>query len=87
MCGFPTMRRLGRVATITIVVVITTAAPRDGSEPVAFARLREQLAERDEIIVALQHVIRDLRHEIDNLSAERAYATLAHLPPRRASSR
>jgi hypothetical protein len=31
------------------------------------ARLREQLAERDEIIVALQHVIRDLQHEVVNL--------------------
>jgi hypothetical protein len=37
-------------------------------ESATVARLREQLAERDEIIVALQHVIRDLRHEVVNLS-------------------
>jgi hypothetical protein len=47
------------------------------SEPAVVTRLREQLAERDEIIVALQHVIRDLRHEIENLRAEEAYALLA----------
>ena len=41
------------------------------------ARLQEQLAERDEIIVALQQVIRDLHHEIDNLRADRAWAVVA----------
>ena len=44
------------------------------------ARLREHVAERDEIIVALQHVIRDLRHEIENLQAETAYAAYANRP-------
>jgi hypothetical protein len=34
--------------------------------------LHKQLLERDEIIVALQHVIRDLRHEIENLRVEQA---------------
>jgi hypothetical protein len=38
------------------------------------ARLQEQLAERDEIILALQQVIRDQRHEIENLRVDRAYA-------------
>jgi hypothetical protein len=70
------------------VMGVTTIAAPDGLEPVAVAaRLREQLAERDEIIVALQHVICDLRHEIDNLSVERAYAAFAHLPQGRASHR
>ena len=38
------------------------------------ARLQEQLAERDEIILALQQVISDQRHEIENLRVARAYA-------------
>jgi hypothetical protein len=46
-------------------------------EPAGVSRLRDQLAERDEIIVALQDVIRDLRHEIENLRVEDAYALLA----------
>lgn len=41
------------------------------------AKLREELACRDEVIVALQHVIRDLRHELENLRAEHAYAVFA----------
>lgn len=44
------------------------------SQPATTARLRDQLAERDEIIVALQHVIRDLRHELENVRVESAYA-------------
>jgi uncharacterized coiled-coil protein SlyX len=44
------------------------------------ARLRVQLAERDEIIVALQHVIRELRHEIDNLRAEQRYLARGGAP-------
>jgi hypothetical protein len=40
-------------------------------------RLHEQIAERDEIIVMLQHMIRDLRHETENLRAERAYGSFA----------
>jgi hypothetical protein len=56
-----------------VIAAITNAAPNRLDNPVV-TRLQEQLEERDEIIVALQHVIRDLRHEIDNLRAEDAYA-------------
>jgi len=42
--------------------------------------LREELACRDEIVVALQHVIRDLRHELENLRAENRYALFACEP-------
>ena len=38
------------------------------------ARLQEQLAERDEIIVSLQQANLELRHEIENLRTDRAYA-------------
>ncbi len=38
------------------------------------ARLQEQLAERDEIIVTLQQANLDLRHEIENLRTDRADA-------------
>ena len=38
------------------------------------ARLQEQLAERDEIIVTLQQANLDLRHEIENLRTDRAFA-------------
>ena len=38
------------------------------------ARLQEQLAERDEIIMSLQQANLDLRHEIENLRTDRAYA-------------
>lgn len=65
-------------------LVISTAATHS-SEPGGIARLREQVAERDEIIVALQHVIGDLRHEVENLHAENAYAAFA-LRRRRGSS-
>jgi len=41
------------------------------------ARLQEQLAERDEIIVTLQRANLDLRHEIENLRTDRAYAAAA----------
>ena len=41
------------------------------------ARLQQQLAERDEIIVALQHVIRELYHEVENRRVEGAYLALA----------
>ena len=54
----------------------TTVAPDEPGNPVV-TRLQERLAERDEIIVSLQHIIRDLCHEIDNLRAESAYAALA----------
>jgi cell division protein FtsB len=65
----------------------TTTAALDGVEGVnVVARLRQQLAERDEIVVALQHVIRDLRHEIDNLRAEQAYAAFAIARRARVSS-
>jgi hypothetical protein len=56
---------------------LTSHAALDSVERAGTARLREQLAERDEIIVTLQHVIRDLRHEIENLHVEDAYAALA----------
>ena len=56
---------------------VTSITALHQSELAVATRLREQLVERDEIIVALQHVIRDLRHEIDNLRAEDAYATFA----------
>ena len=41
------------------------------------ARLHEQLAERDEIIVTLQRANLDLRHEIENLRTDRAYAAVS----------
>ena len=41
------------------------------------AKLQRELACRDEVIVALQHVIRDLRHELENLRAEHTYALFA----------
>ena len=44
------------------------------TELAVLARLQEQLAERDEIIVALQQANLDLRHEIENLRTDRAYA-------------
>lgn len=45
-------------------------------------RLQAELACRDEIIVALQHVVRDLRHEVENLRVEQSYAKCAlDLPP------
>lgn len=55
----------------------TTALRPHRVEPATSERLRDQLAERDEIIVALQHVIRDLRHEVENLRVQTAYAALA----------
>ena len=66
------------------VVAITTAALHPVSVDERLTRLREQLAERDEIIVALQYVICDLRHEIDNLRAEQMFgAPLESGPARR----
>ena len=44
------------------------------SELQVLARLQEQLAERDEVIVTLQQANLDLRHEIENLRTDRAYA-------------
>jgi len=41
------------------------------------ARLQQELACRDEVIVALQHVIRDLHHELENLRTEHTYAAFA----------
>ena len=58
--------------------VATTALRPHAVEPATTERLRDQLAERDEIIVALQHVIRDLRHEVENLRVVTAYAAFAH---------
>ena len=45
------------------------------------ARLQEEVADRDEIIVALQHVVRDLRHEIENLRADHVYLAFARSAP------
>lgn len=50
-------------------------------------RLRSQLAERDEIIVVLQHVIRDLQHDLENLRAAVRYGTFALDRPSEAVSR
>jgi len=50
------------------------------------ARLQEELACRDDVIVALQHVIRDLRHELENLRAEQTYAVFALEAPRSMSN-
>jgi hypothetical protein len=67
--------------------VVTARARLHGLEPVmGVARLREQLAERDEIIVALQHVVRDLYHEVENLRAEAAFAASSYRRPKRASA-
>jgi hypothetical protein len=66
---------------------VTTTGATHRYEPAGSTRLREQLAERDEIIVALQHVIRDLRHELENQRAEHAYAAFARPPRSSASSR
>ena len=61
--------------------VLPLGARLGGSEPAApfdlAARLQQQLTERDEIIVALQHIIRELYHEIENRRVEGAYAALA----------
>jgi hypothetical protein len=59
-----------------MVAVATTGLDEAEGDP-RMARLRDELDGRDEIIVALQHVIRDLRHEIENLRAERVYLVLA----------
>lgn len=55
-------------------MAIAAAFPSELERDHRVARLREEVANRDEIIVALQHVIRDLRHEVENLHAERAFA-------------
>jgi len=58
----------------------TASAPEGGpADGVQEQRLREQLAERDEIIVALQHVVLDLRHEIENLRSEHTWAAFGRL--------
>lgn len=61
--------------------VVSFAARSGGSEPAAsfdlVTRLQQQLTERDEIIVALQHVVRALYHEIENRRVEVAYAAFA----------
>jgi hypothetical protein len=57
--------------------VTTTAGPSEAEEDSRVAMLREELACRDEIILALQHVIRDLRHELENLRVEHVYGLFA----------
>ncbi len=60
-----------------------TAAVHDLEGDSRVARLRKELDCRDEVIVALQHVIRDLRHELENLRAEQTFAEFAlEAPPR-----
>jgi hypothetical protein len=56
---------------------VTTAALLEPEEDSRVAMLREELLCRDEIIVALQHVIRDLHHELENLRVENRYAVFA----------
>jgi hypothetical protein len=53
------------------------AAPYELEGNPRVARLQEELACRDEIIVALQHVVRELRHDLENLRAEQRYAIFA----------
>lgn len=48
----------------------------EGGDP-RVAPMRAELAARDEIIVALQHVIRDLRHELENLRVAPIYGAFA----------
>lgn len=60
-----------------VEIAARTSRPANEPELPVVVRLRDQLAERDEIIVALQHIIRDLRHEIENLRVEDVYATFA----------
>jgi uncharacterized coiled-coil protein SlyX len=60
--------------------VITTAARYESEDDPRVARLEKELACRDEVIVALQHVIRDLRHELENLRADNRYAEFALEP-------
>jgi hypothetical protein len=60
--------------------VIATAAHYGFEGDPRVARLQEELACRDEIIVALQHVIRELRHELENLRVEHCYAVFACEP-------
>jgi hypothetical protein len=57
--------------------VTTTAAPSEPGEDPRLARLRKEVECRDEIILGLQHVIRDLRHELENLRVEHVYAVFA----------
>lgn len=56
---------------------MTAAAAIEHNGGMLAARLQQQIAERDEIIVALQHVIRELHHEVENCRAAEAYAALA----------
>jgi hypothetical protein len=56
--------------------VIATARYELEEDP-RVARLRRELRSRDEVIVALQHLIRDLRHELENVRAEHTYAVFA----------
>ena len=60
-----------------VLATSITASRESEPDPDGVLRLRDQLAERDEIIIALQHVIRDLRHEIENLRAEDTWALFA----------
>jgi len=63
---------------------IAAAASHEPEGDPRLARLQEELACRDEIIVALQHVVRDLRHELENLRHLHAVWGVAVLPPEHA---
>ena len=55
---------------------VTAVSFESGGDP-HVAVLRKELACRDEIIVALQHVIRDQQHELENLRVENRFAVFA----------
>jgi hypothetical protein len=57
--------------------VSTAAAPNEVEGDARVALLEAELANRDEIIVALQHLVRDLRPELENLRAEHLYGAFA----------
>ncbi|HEY5694211.1 MAG TPA: hypothetical protein VIR14_06860 [Gaiellaceae bacterium] len=59
------------------MMAVAIAAPYESEAEARIERLRDELADRDEIIVALQHIVRDLRHEIENARAEHVYAAFA----------
>lgn len=59
-----------------------TAARSELGSDRQVALLRAELAGRDEIIVVLQHAIRELHHELENLRVAHSYAGFAGAVPR-----